>query len=195
MSFARGFVISIVAVLAFLSAGCSGEPPDREMQQAQRAIDAARTVGADRYAREEFAAAEDALKRAHEAVDQRDYRLALNHALDSRDRAQEAAKMADAGKAAARTNADHAVTIASTAVTTVQAALKTAEAARQSPRVLAVVRQAIKDGDVHLQEARASFEKGDYEGATRAANGVTQTMSAAEREVDAINAPAARRRR
>ena len=57
------------------------------MQQAQGAIDAARAAGADQYAREEFTAAEDALKRSHEAVAQRDYRQALNTALDARERA------------------------------------------------------------------------------------------------------------
>ena len=39
---------------------------------------------------------------------QRDYRLALNHALDSRERAQNAAKQAADGKAAARAEADRA---------------------------------------------------------------------------------------
>ena len=70
---------------------CGGEPPDKEMQQAQGAIDAARAAGADQYAHEEFAAAQEALTHANEAVEQRDYRLALNHALDSRERAQNAA--------------------------------------------------------------------------------------------------------
>ena len=70
-----------------------GEPPDKEMHQAQGAIDAARAAGADTYAPDEFKAAVDALARAQDAVAQRDYRLALNNALDSRERAQNAARM------------------------------------------------------------------------------------------------------
>ena len=46
---------------AALTVRACGDPPDKEIQQAQAAIDAARAAGADRFAREEFAAAEDAL--------------------------------------------------------------------------------------------------------------------------------------
>src|SRR5262249_15230812 len=91
-----------LAVLAAIAGAACGDPPDREMQQAQGAIDAARAVGADQYAREEFSAAEDALKRAHDAVNERDYRQALNAALDARERAQTAAKDSVDGKARAR---------------------------------------------------------------------------------------------
>ena len=44
-------------------AGCS-EPPQKEMSEAQGAIDAARAAGAERYAVEEFRAATTALKSA-----------------------------------------------------------------------------------------------------------------------------------
>ena len=54
------------------------DPPDKEMQQAQSAIESARVAGAGEYAHDELAAAEQALKNAHDAVDQRDYRLALD---------------------------------------------------------------------------------------------------------------------
>ena len=83
----------LIFCTAFLASAC-GDPPTREMDQAQGAIDAARAAGADRYATEEYQAAVDALKQAQEAVAQRDYRLALNHAIDSRERAQNAAKQA-----------------------------------------------------------------------------------------------------
>ncbi len=87
-----------VVVAALALASC-GSPPDREMQQAEGAIEAARAAGADQYARDEFAAAQDLLKRAGEAIAQRDYRLALNYALDSREQAQNAARLAADGKA------------------------------------------------------------------------------------------------
>jgi Domain of unknown function (DUF4398) len=69
------------------------------MDQAQGAIDAARAAGADRYATTEYAAATDALKNANEAVAVRDYRLALNYALESREQAQNAARGAADAKA------------------------------------------------------------------------------------------------
>src|SRR5947209_14527583 len=101
MSRSRAGVCPIVIIVSMIAAAC-GEPPEREMQQAQGAIDAARAAGADAYAHTEFTAAQDALKQAREAAGQHDYQSALNHALDSRERAQNAAKEAADRKATAR---------------------------------------------------------------------------------------------
>src|SRR5436190_8399990 len=103
----RRFLLSLAIVAAVMGAAC-GDPPDKEMQQAQGAIDAARAAGADQYAHDEFTAAEDALKRSRDAVEQRDYRQALNSALDARERAQTAAKEAVDGKATARVEGEKA---------------------------------------------------------------------------------------
>ena len=125
----RRLVLSLAVLAAVAGAAC-GDPPDKEMQQAQGAIDAARAAGADQYARDEFAAAEDALKRAHDAVDQRDYRQALNTALDARERAQTAAKEAVDKKATARADATKALADADAALHDARAKLKAAETAR-----------------------------------------------------------------
>src|SRR6185295_13083398 len=128
MSSSRRFLLSFAIVVAMTSAAC-GDPPDKEMQQAQAAVDAARAAGADRFAHEEFAAAEDALKRSHDAVAQRDYRLALNAALDARERAQTAAKQAADEKATARVAAERALAEADAALHESRAKLKAAESA------------------------------------------------------------------
>src|SRR6187397_2700517 len=127
MSRFRWYVLFGPALLAIVSLVACGEPPDKEMHQAQGAIDAARAVGAETYAPDEFKAAVDALTRAQDAVAQRDYRLALNNALDSREQAQNAAKMAADGKAAARTEADRAINAAQAEINAVEAKVKTAE--------------------------------------------------------------------
>src|SRR5450432_925835 len=109
MSSSGRLLLSLAVVAAMAGAACGGDPPDKEMQQAQGAIDAARAAGADQYARDEFTAAEDALKRSHEAVAQRDYRQALNTALDARERAQTATKESVDRKATARADATKAI--------------------------------------------------------------------------------------
>src|SRR5712671_1694338 len=108
MSCARRVMLSLALVAAITSAAC-GDPPEKEMQQAQGAIDAARAAGGDQYASQEFTAAVDALTHAHEAANDRDYRQALNFALDARERAQLALKEAADNKAAARVNAERAL--------------------------------------------------------------------------------------
>ncbi|HEY6212441.1 MAG TPA: DUF4398 domain-containing protein, partial [Vicinamibacterales bacterium] len=102
----RRLLRGLVVPTTLAAIACAGDPPDKEIKQAQAAIDAARGAGADRYAKTEFAAAQDALKRATDAVADRDYRLALNHALDARERADAAAKQAADGKLVARADAD-----------------------------------------------------------------------------------------
>src|SRR5437879_3374387 len=128
MSFARR-LLPVLFAAAVVAAAC-GEPPEKEMQQAQGAIDAARAVGADEYAHDEFVGAQDALKHAREAVDQRDYRLALNHAIDSRERAQNAAKTAADRRGAARATAESAIGAAAAALADARLKLKAAESAR-----------------------------------------------------------------
>lgn len=165
------------------------------MQQAQGAIDAARAAGADKYAVEEFTAAQDALKRANDAVAQRDYRLALSSALDSRERAQNAAKMAADGAAAARVQADRAVSAALEALTAARVSLKSGEAARAGTTALNAARRSVADAERRLQEARAAFDRGDYGDAVAIAQAITKALTDATRNLDAQSAAAARRRR
>ena len=75
------------------AAGCA-EPPNKEIDQAQAAIEVAVSAGAERYAATDLAGARTLLTQARDAVGQRDYKLALAHAIDSRERAQAATRAA-----------------------------------------------------------------------------------------------------
>src|SRR3954447_24624776 len=127
-------------LLILLAAGCS-KPPNKEINRAQGAIDAARSAGADQYAADSFTAATSALQQAHEAVDQRDYRLALSRAIDAYERAQDAAKLAADGKAKARSDAEMIVSTANAAALALDAKLRAAEAAHVPARDLAESRR------------------------------------------------------
>ncbi len=170
-------------------------PPENEMQQAQTAVDAARSAGADQYAHDEFTAAQDALARARQAVSEHDYRLALNNALDSRDRAENAVKLALTQREASRAEAERALTALTTALSTAQARLKASEGAHVSLRTLAGARRSLANADQRLQEARAAFQKGDYPAATKAASGVLPEVLAASSDLAAAGTASARRRR
>src|SRR5262245_57095025 len=142
---------TIALAIALTSVACA-EPPDKEIQQAQGAIEAAKAAGADQYARDEFAAAETALKNANDAVEQRDYRLALNHALDARDRAKAAAKEAADRKATVRVDADRAVAAAARALVEAQTLLKGASTARVPSRGLTEARRTVASAQRDVQE-------------------------------------------
>jgi len=194
MSIARRWLLSCGVVAALAAGGC-GDPPEKEMQQAQGAIDAARAAGADQYAAEEFAAAQTALKRASEAVEQRDYRLALNNALDARERAQNAAKQAADGKAVARTEAEHALGVTTSALNDAHVRLRSAEKSHAPWRVVAGPRKVIDDADMTVQEARAEFARGDYRAVVETLRETEPRLRAAARDLDSAMGGAARRKR
>jgi flagellar hook-basal body complex protein FliE len=142
--------------------GCGGDPPNKEIEQARQAIETARASGAPQYAADDFTAAESALKRSQAAVVARDYRQALNDALDARDRAQTSAKDAADKKTAARTDVDRELHDAALAIIDARAKLRAAEGARRPRALLVPVRREIADAELHVQEASALFEKGEY---------------------------------
>ena len=194
MSFVRRLRLPLVLTAVLLTSAC-GDPPDKELQQARSAIESARGAGAEVYARDEFSAAETALKSATEAVDQRDYRLALNRALDARERAQNAEQEAGSRKAAARTEASRAVAAAGRALDEARALLKSAEGARVAAKVVAAARRTIADNEVAVQEARTAFGQGDFAHATEVASAATTQLRALAKDLENATAPPSRRRR
>jgi len=194
MSVGFRLLLALLVGVSVASMAC-GSPPENEMQQAQAAVDAARSAGADQYAHDEFTAAQDALARARAAVADRDYRLALNNALDSRERAENAVKLALEQREASRTEASRALTALAAALTTAQGRLKAAESAHVSPRTLAGSRRTLGDAEQRLQEARAAFQKGDYPTATKTASAILAEVQATSSELAAAGSPSGRRRR
>ena len=158
----RSCSIVLAIITSCMFVGCGDDPPTKEIQQAQQAIDSARSAGAERYAAAEFTAAQDALNRAQAAVVANDYRQALNDALDARDRAQTASRDAVDKKATAKTEVDRSLHDAALAIVDARAKLRTAEASRRPLRQLVPLRRAVTDAETHVQEARTAFDKGDY---------------------------------
>lgn len=181
-----------LVILTLLTAACS-EPPNKEMNLAQGAIEAARAAGADRFAADELKAAVDALQRSNEAVTGDDYRQALSHALDSFERAQNAAKLAVEGRANARGEAERAVAQVATLLATAETQLK---ASPLPPRRLREPQQTIKLAEKALQKARLALEQEDYLAVAPALEGTATALQAALTQIDAPNAgPPARRKR
>jgi hypothetical protein len=178
----------LALITAILSASCA-DPPSKEMNQAQGAIDAARAAGADRFAAAEFTAALDALKRSEEAVAAGDYRQALSHALDSRERAQAAAKMAVEGRADARGQAERAVAEVATLLSRAQAQLQDPDIARLNANALKAPRATVAAAEQMLQEARAALKTEDYPAVSKALGGAVAGLQAALSEIDAAASP------
>jgi hypothetical protein len=180
--------------LLLLVTGCA-EPPSKEMNQAQGAIDAARAAGADEYAADEFKGAVEALRQADVAVTANDYRLALAHALDSRERAQSAAKSAVDARAKARGDAERALAEATALMDRTDLRLKQPEVAKLPRRVLTPVQKAMTTAQSSLQEARAALEKEEYARIREVTAEVSREIKAALAQLDAAAPPPARARK
>lgn len=168
---------------AILSVACSA-PPQKEIDHAQGAIDAARAAGAERYAPEEFAAATTALDQAYEAVAGRDYRTALSRALAASERATDAARQAADGKARARAEAEVSLTSAVTSLQQLRAVIETAERARLGAQQLKEPRAVSDRIAASLQEAREHIAAERYPEATAALTSVDSTVT---EQIQAIN--------
>lgn len=171
-SFARSAAAAVLGAVAL--AGCA-EPPTRELGQAQGAIEAARAAGAETYARTEFQAADAAMRRAHTAVAERDYRQALTFALDAREQARAAAREAAAARGRAAANVAQAIQNAARSVEAFRGRVTGPGSTRdQRTRYPALLDELM----THLQEARSAVAAGDYPRAAERARAVQTRIDA-----------------
>lgn len=179
------------AVLLSLSllAACSA-PPQKEIDLAQGAIDAAQAAGAEQYATQELASASASLQEAHDASAQRDFRLALTRALDAHDRALEAARAAAEGHARARGETDAAITSARAAVDRLAQRIETPETALLPKTDVQAARKTLATAQADLQEAGAAVTAGDYASARTRVEGISGRISA---QLEALDAAATKK--
>jgi hypothetical protein len=189
----RGWTWRLLLAAACLVSACA-DPPNKEIDQAQGAIDAARAAGGERYATVEYTAATASLKSANEAVTQGDYRLALNHALESREHAQNAAREAADGKA--RTGAEVEREMAQIAALLAQASTRLTAAQRaRGPARLRQPAAEIEAVNAVVQKAGEQIKNDDYLTAQATLQGVKERLQKAVIAIEAVNGSQAQRRR
>jgi hypothetical protein len=184
----------VMLLLVSASLACA-EPPSKEMNQAQGAIDAAKAAGAEQFAATELAAAVDALRRSEEFVTQRDYRQALNYAIEGREQAQAAAKAAVEARARARGDAEALLAEATTLLAQARAQLRNADGTRVSRRALQDARETIDGAQTSVQNARTALNSDDYAQARKALEGVSKRIRSAISQISDSTEPAGTRRR
>jgi hypothetical protein len=189
------WALCVALLVSTLFAACA-EPPNKEIDQAQGAIDAARAAGAKRYAANEYSAATTALKNANDAVAAGDYRLALNHALESREHAQNAARDAAGTQAKVRADVERTLTETAALIARANARMAAAQRARVPARVLRQPAADIAAANPDLQKAGEAVAADDYLDARSALEGVKGRLEKTLAAIDeAIAAQSNRRRR
>lgn len=175
-------------LVALLVLPACAEPPNKELGQAQGALDAARAAGAEQYAPAEYQTAADSLKAANDAVTQRDYRLALNNALESRERAQNAARQAAETRARVRSEVERSMADVAALLAQANARVAGAEKNRAPRRNLRDAQQLLARVNEDVQKAGAAMKAGDYLAAQPALSGIKERI---EQVTTLLNQPAA----
>lgn len=176
--------LATFAIAAVVSIAC-GEPPSKEIAEAEGAISAARAAGADRYAAAAFSNATSSLASANDAVAQGDYRLALNHALESRESAQNAAR--EAAETRARLRGDVERVLAETSALLAQARERLSRAlAARGPRrpALSDIEHGLAQLSDDVQRASTAIRAEDYAAAQSLLDGLGKRISALMAPVD-----------
>lgn len=164
----------LLATLLVLPA-CAA-PPNKELGQAQGALDAAKAAGAQQYAPAEYQTAADSLKAANDAVTQRDYRLALSNALDSRERAQNAARQAAETRARVRSEVERAMAEVAGLIAQANARVTAAEKSNIPRKNLREAQQLLARVNADVQKAGAAMEAEDYLAAQPALDGIKERI-------------------
>jgi len=167
-----------------LAAACE-DPPSREMNQAQGVIDAARAAGADQYAADEYNAAVESLAKSREAAEQRDYRLALNFALDAHERGQLAARSAADQKALIRSETDRLLQAAETGLELVASRLAAARTARVATADVTRFSRRLDAEQAAVDAARDRLEADDLRAARSALRPAVERLEQLTSEIDA----------
>ncbi len=169
------------SVLFALGVAACSAPPTAEQHQAEGAIEAARAAGAATYAPEQFQAAQAALAKYDEAVAQRDYRQALNDALEARDGAYDAARQASTRKAELLSQANQLATQVASLVADGTDRLSGRGGTRLPAAAAQRVRRTIRSATPVLQEARTSIAGGRYQDAI---SGLTPVAAALQKDLN-----------
>jgi len=109
-----------VALLLVSLAACE-EPPLKEIDSAEAALNRAKEGGADRFAADRFKEAQAALATAKEKLESKDYRSALSAAADAGEKSNAALQAAEAARTLAKSAAETALVEAEAAFDDVKA--------------------------------------------------------------------------
>ena len=174
-----------IGLLLLALAGCS-EPPQKELDEARSAIEAAQAAGAETYAAEEFAGATAALQKARASVDERDYRQALSYAIDARQRAIEASRLVPEARAHVLAAADAELKKTSDSVAHLESLLRAAHDAGASAQELRPSQETLHAAQEALQETRTRLEARKYAEALTRLRGVRENVDATANDVAPI---------
>jgi LysM repeat protein len=161
------FFLALVVVVSF--AGCA-KPPTKEMSDAREAVGQAKDAGAQEFAAEQYLGAEEALKAAEQLMEQKKYKEARAKAIEATKLAREAQANSVDQKNAANRDAKQMY----------DAALQAVNQANQAGAYTYAPQQ-MEDAQRRLEEAKRTYEAGDFKNAKQLAEAALAKAQEAEK--------------
>jgi hypothetical protein len=152
-----------LALLAVMILSCA-KAPEKELQEASAAIEAARTAEADLYVPDLFAEAQSNLTEAETLSVAKQYKQAKELALSAKMKADSAAVLAAKNKEDKRTEVEGLLANAQKMLEELNSAIKTAER-KVAKAKMAPIKTNAKACEDLLAQAKKSQEGGDYKNA------------------------------
>lgn len=178
----RAIVLFIaVAVLA----GCD-DPPTAELQAAKQALDAARDVGAERFAANEYSSAQRAYSEAEATTNTeaerffllKDFEQARTQIADAKSKAMQAESSAQAEKKRQRESAQAAIAAARDAVAAAYTSLEDAPAGKGTEADIEELRAELSTAEADIEAAEAAVNSEDFSDAEALADSADQKATA-----------------
>ena len=183
-------LLPVVAVGLFV--GCGGNPPTAELEAANRALQDAKSAGAERFASSELAAAESAYDKAKSAMEAEQQKLFKNFdkvtpmISDAKAKAEGAKSTAVAMKAQAKRGAESSISGADAALQSARLSLDNAPTGKGTEGDIEQLRTELGSAEADLSAARAAASREDFDSAEskaasaqRTAEGVSSGVAAA----------------
>jgi hypothetical protein len=177
-------ILIVSGIMAtILLAGC-GNAPTEQVAAAQQAMEVARAAEADKYAPEEFSAAQNAFSQATDEIKAQDDAFFLSRSYDNADQLlDESLAQLEAAKTAAVANKEIVKKEVEVLTTETEAAIETAKSAlakaprgKDSREALEAMKADLEAAIAAVAEAREIYSKGDY---IAAKTSLTQSMEKA----------------
>ena len=172
--------ISLFVAVAVL-AGCD-DPPTAELQAAKQALDAARDVGAERFAANEYSAAQRAYSEAEATTNTeaerffllKDFEQARTQIADAKSKAMQAESSAEAEKKRQRESAQAAIAAARDAVAAAYTSLEDAPAGKGTEADIEALRAELSTAEADIEAAEAALDSEDFADAEALAGSADQ---------------------
>jgi hypothetical protein len=182
-------IFAVFALLVFVS--CA-KPPEQEMQNANSAIEAARTAESEDYAPDAFQVAMDTLNAANAAKTEADGKFALFRSygkakelfVRAEGLANEAATAAQTEKERVKEEVTGLLTQAKAALDSADAALKKAPKGKGSKADIELIKNDLTAAQSGFDEGQADFDAGKYKSAKAKIEAAMQKAQAVISEIE-----------